>query len=97
MSQVAEELGTSVSAVTQIADRLERAGLVERLAEGTSDRRLRYLRLTPEGTAWMATRREQRIRRAAAALSEIPPTQRAAALEALEELYAAAQPERSRP
>jgi DNA-binding MarR family transcriptional regulator len=33
MSQVGEELSISLSAVTQLADRLERAGLVARTAE----------------------------------------------------------------
>src|SRR5215472_9587622 len=46
VSAVSEELGISVSATTQIADRLERAGLVERVAE-RDDRRMKLLRLTP--------------------------------------------------
>src|SRR5438128_8143690 len=45
MSVLGEELSISVSAVTQIADRLERAGLVERVSEA-EDRRMRRLRLT---------------------------------------------------
>src|SRR5262245_55471890 len=53
MSSLSEELNISVSAVTQIADRLEKAGLVERVAE-SGDRRLRNLRLTETGQGLMS-------------------------------------------
>lgn len=68
MSEVSEELGISVSAATQVADRLERAGLVERVAE-PEDRRLRMLRLTERGSSMMRSRRELRVRRALDALN----------------------------
>src|SRR5260370_5467911 len=45
VSTISEELGISVSAVTQIADRLERAGFVERVA-GQDDRRMKKLQLS---------------------------------------------------
>ena len=45
MSSLGRELGVSLSAITQIADRLERAGLVTRVAKG-GDRRVRRLELT---------------------------------------------------
>lgn len=85
MSALGEELGISVSAVTQIADRLERTDLVERVAEA-DDRRQKSLRLTPHGAAMMRLRRETRTRRAAEALSQMPPEERGAALHALRAL-----------
>src|SRR5207244_6692444 len=66
----------------QIADRLERAGFVERVA-GQDDRRMKKLQLTPHGADVMRSRRETRVRRAAAALELLPPAARAEVLEAL--------------
>jgi DNA-binding MarR family transcriptional regulator len=63
MSSLSRELGVSLSAMTQIADRLERARLVKRLFEG-SDRRVRSLQLTPRGQEIMRLREEARIHRA---------------------------------
>src|SRR3954470_22134365 len=44
-SSVGEELGISVSAITQVANRLEILGLVER-QENATDRRIKNLKLT---------------------------------------------------
>ena len=66
MSSLSRELGVSLSAMTQIADRLERAGLVRRVAEG-SDRRVRCLQLTERGERIMRKREEVRLDRMAAA------------------------------
>ena len=55
MSALSRELGVSQSAMTQIADRLERARLVRRSFEGT-DRRVRSLQLTPRGQKMMQLR-----------------------------------------
>src|SRR5437660_5211187 len=52
MSAIGEELRNSTSAITQLADRMERAGLVER-GPGSDDRRVRELRLTKEGAEMM--------------------------------------------
>jgi DNA-binding MarR family transcriptional regulator len=82
ISSLGEELTISVSAVTQIADRLERAGFVERIAE-PDDRRMRKLRLTPHGAAVVLSRREARVRRAMAALETLPPANREAVLQAV--------------
>jgi DNA-binding MarR family transcriptional regulator len=82
ISALGEELGNSVSAVTQIADRLERAGFVERVAE-RDDRRVRILRLTPHGAEVMRSRREVRVRRAMEALATLPPANREAVLHAV--------------
>lgn len=85
MSALSRGLGVSLSALTQIADRLERAGLVCRVACG-SDRRVRNLRLTDRGEGLMRLREETRIQRVLAVLEHLPPKAREEALGALETL-----------
>jgi DNA-binding MarR family transcriptional regulator len=82
LSAISDELGISVSATTQIADRLERSGLVERIV-GVDDRRMKYLRLTPLGMEIMRTRHEVRVQRTLAALRHLTPEMRHAMLEAI--------------
>jgi DNA-binding MarR family transcriptional regulator len=89
MSAISRELGVSLSAMTQIADRLERAGLVERLAEGT-DRRVRLLQLTDHGQQVMRHREAERIRRVSAVLEHLPPQVRKEGHAVLETLLEAA-------
>lgn len=89
MSVLSQELGVSLSAMTQIADRLERAGLVRRVAE-RSDRRVKQLRLTAQGKKMMQRREEARARRMAVALACLAPDARCRVQAALEELVAAA-------
>jgi MarR family transcriptional regulator, organic hydroperoxide resistance regulator len=86
MSQVSEDLGISVSAVTQMADRLEKSGLVERQAEPSGDRRTRFLQLTDYGQSLMQSRTQIRLARASAVLSQLTGEQRRAVLDALETL-----------
>jgi DNA-binding MarR family transcriptional regulator len=88
MSALSRELGMSLSALTQIADRLERSHMVDRVAEGP-DRRVRYLRLTPRGESLMRQREEMRTRRVAAALEHLSPAARREILAALDTLAAA--------
>ena len=57
MSALGRELGVSLSAMTQIADRLERARLVKRVAKG-GDRRVRCLQLTDGGEKIMRLRQK---------------------------------------
>src|SRR6185369_12814300 len=64
MSSISRELGVSQSALTQIADRLEKARLVRRSFEGP-DRRVRSLQLTPRGQRIMRLREQARVERAA--------------------------------
>jgi DNA-binding MarR family transcriptional regulator len=92
MSQVGEELSISLSAVTQLADRLERAGLVARTAESAPgcDRRTKRLYLTARGEALMQSRRTLRLARTEAALRHLSGEQRRAVLDALETLLNAA-------
>jgi DNA-binding MarR family transcriptional regulator len=62
MSAIGRELGASLSAMTQIADRLERARLVRRVPRG-DDRRVRCLQLTERGEKMMRLHEQTRIRR----------------------------------
>jgi DNA-binding MarR family transcriptional regulator len=94
VSLLADELAISASAITQLADRLERAGLVERTREGVSDRRQRLLRLTAAGEAAMTSRRLQRQERACGALARLDAAQRHQLLESLEALLASSTDER---
>lgn len=85
ISALAREMSITVSAVTQIADRLESAAFVERLA-GTQDRRTRNLQLTDHGTDLLRVRRDRRVRRAHEVLGELAPGTRTQVLEALHAL-----------
>jgi len=89
ISAISRELGISVSAMTQLADRLERTRLVKRVA-GQSDRRGRQLQLTDRGGRVMRQREEARIRRVEAALDHLSATTRQEVLMALEQLMQAA-------
>lgn len=82
MSCLSSELGISQSAMTQIADRLERAGLVERVQE-SDDRRCKRLALTARGVEIMQARRGRRVLRTMEALSALEPVSRDAAVAAL--------------
>ncbi|HEY2883001.1 MAG TPA: MarR family transcriptional regulator [Pirellulales bacterium] len=88
MTALSRELGVSLSAMTQIADRLERARLVKRSFEG-SDRRVRSLQLTPRGQKLMQQREQARIKRAAEAVSNMQENGRTEVLCALRRLLAA--------
>ena len=72
MSALSRELGVSLRALTQIANRLERARLVKRTA-AEDDRRVRCLQLTAHGTAMMRRRRDARLRRSLAVLDIFRP------------------------
>ncbi len=85
VSALAKELGISVSAITQVADRLEAAGLVER-AVNEEDRRVRTLALTPHGSELTRRRRERRRQSARERLATLQPADRQAVLVALQTL-----------
>lgn len=89
MSQLGEELHISVSAVTQMADRLEKVGLVERILEENGDRRTRHLQLTLHGQSLILARRALRTDRAAHTLALLPPLMRETVLDVLETLLTA--------
>ena len=89
MSALSRELGISLSAITQIADRLERSKMVERISE-VEDRRVKTLRLTDQGREMMRLRRERRKRRVTEVLGSLDPDSRQAVLFALHTLLDAA-------
>lgn len=91
MTALSEELGPSVSAITQIAIRLERIGFVERVVH-ERDRRMRLLRLTEYGRETMRARRELRVRSAAERLARLSAAERDDLLTALRTLLDASQP-----
>lgn len=89
MSSLSEELGITVSAMTQIADRMEKAGLVERILT-PEDRRQKLLQLSEHGAAIMKSRKQIRIRQAAQALELVPEELRNELLKSLHVLLTAA-------
>jgi DNA-binding MarR family transcriptional regulator len=89
LSMLSQDLDISVSAMTQIADRLERAGMVERVS-GIDDRRVRLLQLSAMGVERMQYRRALRSRRAQEALLQLSEGERTAVLEAVGLLLKAA-------
>jgi DNA-binding MarR family transcriptional regulator len=88
MSALSRELGVSLSALTQIADRLERARLVKRVACG-GDRRVRHLELTERGESLMRLRESARIQRVLAALEHLSAEAREDVTAALQTLAGA--------
>jgi DNA-binding MarR family transcriptional regulator len=88
MSVLSREMGVTLSAMTQIADRLERSRLVTRVSEGT-DRRVRRLQLTSHGERLMHRRDEERRQAALAVLRQLPPSARKEMLHSLETLLEA--------
>jgi DNA-binding MarR family transcriptional regulator len=89
ISAISRELGVSLSAVTQIADRLERAKLVRRVAR-EGDRRVRQLQLTDRCQRMMRRHEAERVRRMGAAIAELSPKARKEAAESLKILGLAA-------
>src|SRR3954451_5341709 len=70
MSEIGRELSLSPSAVTQVSNRLERRGLIERVFQD-EDRRVRKLRLTRKGQQLVRSRERKQLRRIAAALDTL--------------------------
>jgi DNA-binding MarR family transcriptional regulator len=91
MSSLSRELGVSLSAMTQIADRLERARLVKRSSED-SDRRVRSLQLTPRGQKVMRLREEARIHRAQVVAERMTAATRTQVISAMTALLSACSP-----
>jgi DNA-binding MarR family transcriptional regulator len=83
MSALSRELGVTLSAMTQIADRLERTKYVSRVAQ-QSDRRVRCLQLTSRGEKMMKHRDNSRVQSVLAVLNYISPGARKDILAALE-------------
>jgi DNA-binding MarR family transcriptional regulator len=88
MSSLGRELAVSLSGMTQLADRLERAQLVKRIARG-DDRRVRCLQLTERGEKMMRCHEEVRVRRIATALEHLSPDARNGVTNALQTMIQA--------
>ena len=88
MSSLSKELGISLSAITQIAGRLEKSGLVERLTE-SHDRRVRCLQLTHLGSQIMATRKQKRVEGVLDVLARLSQQQREDVISSLRDLLSA--------
>jgi len=89
LSTIGRDLDFCCSAATQIADRLEKAGMVERIST-PADRRNRYLQLTENGKERMQSWRAKRIERAQLILTRLSCESRQEALHALNTLLDAA-------
>jgi DNA-binding MarR family transcriptional regulator len=85
MSALSRDLSVSLSAMTQIADRLEKAGIVKRSFEG-SDRRVRCLQLTTRGQNMMREREQTRIHRVSAVVETMSEKSRKDVLSAFQVL-----------
>ncbi len=91
MSEISRKMGVSLSAMTQTADRLERAGMVTRQFQST-DRRVRLLRLTERGQRLMRAHEEVRLRRIMGALERMSAKESETILAAFECLLNASRP-----
>jgi DNA-binding MarR family transcriptional regulator len=85
ITNLAKELCISASAATQLADRLEKAGLAERFAE-QDDNRVKLLRLTDYGWKIIDARRRRRVERIARALNELTSDDRRLAIDLVRKL-----------
>jgi DNA-binding MarR family transcriptional regulator len=95
MSEISREIGTSLSAVTQIADRLERADLIKRMPRG-NDRRVRCLQLTEQGETMMRVHDEMRTTCMSKVLEQLSPDERRTVMTAFEILVRASAAARGR-
>lgn len=87
-SSLGEELSLSVSAVTQMANRLDSIGFVERI-EDPGDRRVKHLTLTKLGRELMVRRQERRVQRLESVLAHMPDIRQIEFIALLEELQEA--------
>jgi DNA-binding MarR family transcriptional regulator len=87
-SSLGEALGLSVSAITQMANRLEASGLVERI-DDVADRRIKHLSLTERGLKLLGERRSRRIDQAQEVLARLTGEERAQLIHALDKVVLA--------
>jgi DNA-binding MarR family transcriptional regulator len=85
MSEIGRSLGVSLSGLTQIADRLERAGMVERFSN-EADRRVRFLQLTSKAQGLMEAHKESQLARIANCLEQFSAAESARLLDSLQKL-----------
>ncbi len=89
LTALSDEMNATVSAATQIADRMEKVGLVVR-SLGTDDRRLRFLTLSEAGHELMRSRRLIRRAQAKTVLGALSPEDRQQFVEILQRALKAA-------
>ena len=92
MSEISREIGISLSSLTQVADRLERVGLVERVSQG-SDRRVRHLKLTDKGVRLMRSHEESQLERMTKCLQSMSVEETTEVLHALNLLIQSSRPQ----
>jgi DNA-binding MarR family transcriptional regulator len=83
MSEIGRELRLSPSAVTQVSDRLERRGLIERVFLD-EDRRVRKLRLTKKGLQLVRLREQKQLGKIADVLESLESDELSKAIAGLE-------------
>jgi len=84
-ADLSQEHSLTPSAISQATHRLEKMGLIVRETD-EQDRRVRRLALSPAGEKLMRERQEIRVRRAQAALSQLPDAHRHRLISTLHEL-----------
>lgn len=87
-SDLSSELGHSLSAITQVANRLEALGIVTR-TEDPKDRRVRYLALNELGKSRMAARQITRLKTANQILNDLSLEEQNQIMESMERLVEA--------
>ncbi len=90
MGELAESLGVALSTATQIVERIEKRGLVQRAHGDPDDRRVVRLTLTAQGRELVENRRRLRRARLARALAALDTSQQTALGQALSPLADAA-------
>ncbi len=88
VSELSEEFNLSMSACTQMVNRLETMGLVTRRGD-EGDRRIRHVTLSEKGKRQMQDRHQRRVARAEKVLDSLPEGMSEQVVSALEALVAA--------
>jgi DNA-binding MarR family transcriptional regulator len=85
LSRLGERLKVAASSASEMADRLEKAGFVERRADG-NDRRSVTVALTPEGERLLARLQEGVVESYRKILGRLEPSERQRLVRAVEDL-----------
>jgi DNA-binding MarR family transcriptional regulator len=88
ITELGEELCLTASAVTQMANRLQEAGMLHRV-EDRLDRRVKHLALTQRAFEMMRARQERRVSRMQQTLEILSEERQGEVLDCLEELLRA--------